>query len=123
MGSPHAFEYRRQELQALHLPCTDEDVTDSFCDAVSLDAAADSTTTSSAASSFCSDIDCDHNIGDGSNNNEERQGSALPTSNPSAPPLSPPRGLMLRYLELAQVAAVIGDVMFVHGAIHEFNMG
>lgn len=32
-------------------------------------------------------------------------------------------GIMLRYLTLAQVAVILGDVMYVHGAIHDFNMG
>ena len=32
-------------------------------------------------------------------------------------------GLMLQYLTLAQVVVVIGDVMFVHGALHDFNIG
>ncbi len=35
----------------------------------------------------------------------------------------PTQGLLTRYLELGQVAAVIGDVLFVHGAVHEHNMG
>ena len=70
MGSPYAFEYRRQELQNNHLPCSDDDVTNSFCDVVKLEG-----------------------------------------------------GLMLRYLELAQVVVIIGDVMFLHGAIHDFNQG
>ena len=35
----------------------------------------------------------------------------------------PAQGLLTRYLELGQVAAVVGDVLFVHGAVHEHNMG
>lgn len=35
----------------------------------------------------------------------------------------PATGLLTRYLELAQVAARIGDVLFVHGAKHEHNFG
>ena len=35
----------------------------------------------------------------------------------------PDQGLMLRYLELAQIAVVVGDVLFVHGAVHECNKG
>ena len=30
---------------------------------------------------------------------------------------------MLRYLELAKVVVILGDVMFLHGAIHDFNQG
>lgn len=37
--------------------------------------------------------------------------------------LDPENGLLIRYLELAQIAAIIGDVMFVHGAINDLNMG
>lgn len=35
----------------------------------------------------------------------------------------PAQGLLTRYLELGQIAAVVGDVLFVHGAVHEHNMG
>lgn len=70
MGSPFAFEYRRQELQRSNLPSSDLDVTDSFCGVVDLQ-----------------------------------------------------EGLMLRYLEQAQVVVILGDVMFLHGAIHDFNQG
>lgn len=35
----------------------------------------------------------------------------------------PAQGLLTRYLELGQVAAVVGDVLFVHGAVHEHSMG
>jgi len=37
--------------------------------------------------------------------------------------VDPEDGLMTRYLELAQVAAVVENVLFVHGAVHEHNMG
>ena len=37
--------------------------------------------------------------------------------------MDPEHGLLTRYLELGQVAALIGDVLFVHGAITERNMG
>jgi len=73
MGSPYAFEYRRQELHNAGLVCTDEEVAESFCS----------------------------------------------IANPQAEEL----GLILQYLELAEVAVVLGDVMFVHGGIHDFNMG
>jgi hypothetical protein len=75
MGSPYAFEYRREELRRSSKPCDDSTVAASFAEMVSLGR-------------------------DGEEN-----------------------GLMLRYLELAQVAVVLGDVMFVHGAVHDFNMG
>lgn len=35
----------------------------------------------------------------------------------------PANGLLTRYLEMSQVAALIGDVLFVHGAKHEHNFG
>jgi hypothetical protein len=31
-------------------------------------------------------------------------------------------GLLLRYLEMANIALVVGDVLFVHGAVTEDNM-
>lgn len=37
--------------------------------------------------------------------------------------VDPEDGLMTRYLELGQVAAVVENVLFVHGAVHEHNMG
>jgi hypothetical protein len=35
----------------------------------------------------------------------------------------PERGLLTRYLELGQIAARIGDTLFVHGAVHEHSAG
>ena len=35
----------------------------------------------------------------------------------------PSDGLLTRYLELGTIAAVVEDVLFVHGALHEHNMG
>lgn len=32
-------------------------------------------------------------------------------------------GLMVRYLELAQIVLMVGDVMFLHGGIHDYNLG
>lgn len=81
MGSPHAFEYRRLELQRNNLPSADLDVTNSFCDTVRVP--------SDAETCF-------------------KKGAT---------------GLMLRYLELAQIAVIVGDVLFVHGGIHDFNLG
>lgn len=75
MGSPYAFEYRREELRRSRKQCDDHAVAASFADMVSL---------------------------------QRKDGD---------------QGLVLRYLELAQVAVVLGDVMFVHGAVHDFNMG
>jgi hypothetical protein len=37
--------------------------------------------------------------------------------------MHPQQGLLVRYLELAQLAARIGDVLFVHGGIHDHNFG
>jgi hypothetical protein len=75
MGSPYAFEYRREELRRSNKPCDESAVAASFADMVSLQ------------------------------------------------PEGGDQGLVLRYLEMAQVAVVLGDVMFVHGAVHDFNMG
>jgi hypothetical protein len=36
---------------------------------------------------------------------------------------NPQRGLLTRYLQLGQIAARIGDTLFVHGAVHEHSMG
>jgi hypothetical protein len=74
MGSPYAFEYRREELRRSNKAHDESAVAASFADMVSLQSEGD-------------------------------------------------RGLMLRYLALAEVAVVLGDVMFVHGAVHDFNMG
>lgn len=35
----------------------------------------------------------------------------------------PQHGLLTRYMELGQLAVLVGDVLFVHGAVHEHNMG
>jgi len=35
----------------------------------------------------------------------------------------PSDGILIRYLELAQISVVLGDVMFVHGGVLAFNMG
>ncbi len=35
----------------------------------------------------------------------------------------PSDGLLTRYLELGTIAAVVENVLFVHGALHEHNMG
>jgi hypothetical protein len=35
----------------------------------------------------------------------------------------PQTGLLTRYLQLGQIAARIGDTLFVHGAVHEHSMG
>jgi hypothetical protein len=32
-------------------------------------------------------------------------------------------GLLLKYLQHGQIALLLGDTMFVHGAIHNHNMG
>lgn len=34
-----------------------------------------------------------------------------------------PTGILTRYLSCCQVAAVMGEVMFVHGALHKHNLG
>lgn len=34
-----------------------------------------------------------------------------------------PDGLLTQYLELAKICVMIGDVVFVHGAFLEHNMG
>ena len=34
-----------------------------------------------------------------------------------------PDDLLTKYLELAKICVMIGDVVFVHGAFHEYNMG
>lgn len=36
--------------------------------------------------------------------------------------MCPKEGTMTRYLELGQLAVRKGDVLFVHGAVHEHNM-
>lgn len=77
MGSPYAFEYRRQELQNAGLPHSDADVANSY-----------------------------------------RHIAA-----PAELSGSGEEGLMLRYLALAEVAVVINDVLFTHGAIQDINMG
>ena len=35
----------------------------------------------------------------------------------------PEGGQLVRYLELGQLAARFGDVLFVHGAVHRHNVG
>ncbi len=34
-----------------------------------------------------------------------------------------PCGMLTRYLEMAKICVVLGDVAFAHGAFHEYNMG
>jgi hypothetical protein len=77
MGSPHAFEYRREELRSTGVPHSDKDVAHSFC--------------TIAAPARSRDADDE--------------------------------GLILRYLTLAEVAVVLNDVLFVHGAVQDINMG
>ena len=93
MGSPFAFEYRRLELQNRGEGCADEDVVNSFCDVVRLP-----------------------------NTNTTCSSAATKTAHHGADVVDK-GGIMLRYLELAQIVAVIGDVMYLHGAIHTFNKG
>ena len=69
MGSPLAFEYRRDELKLLACDCNDADVVESFID------------------------------------------------------LMRPDGLMMEYLKCAKIAVILGDTLFIHGAIHTYNMG
>lgn len=75
MGSPYAFEYRRQELQNTGLPHSDAAVADSF----------------------------------------------RTVAAPEGP--GGQEGLVLRYLTLAEVAVVVNDILFTHGAIQDLNMG
>jgi hypothetical protein len=35
----------------------------------------------------------------------------------------PTKGVLTKYLELGQLAVQIGDVLFVHGAVHKNNFG
>ena len=74
MGSPYAFEYRREELRRAGNCSDDIAVAKSYVSMVAV---------------------------------HEKDGP----------------GLMLQYLTLAQVVVVLGDVMFVHGALHDFNIG
>lgn len=74
MGSPLAFEYRRNELCSAGRPDSDDDVVKSFLDYVS------------------------------------------PDNNPIIGPLT-------RYLQMGAVAVVIGDTLFVHGAVNPHNIG
>jgi hypothetical protein len=69
MGSPLAFEYRRDELKLLACDSNDADVVESFVD------------------------------------------------------LMRPDGLMMEYLKCAKIAVILGDTLFIHGAIHTYNMG
>jgi len=90
MGSPIAFESRRQELVALNCPSTDQDVTDSFITLV------DPTPAPPSSSS----------------------------SSPREPcPLSSFKGLMVEYLTEGVIAVVLGDALYLHGAILPTNMG
>lgn len=36
---------------------------------------------------------------------------------------SPKPGLLLQYLQQAQVALLLGDTLFLHGALHDYNRG
>ncbi|GBG26422.1 Serine/threonine-protein phosphatase [Hondaea fermentalgiana] len=70
MGSPNAFESRRQELTEMNgNPASDVDVVASFCDAMR------------------------------------------------------PGGYMISYLEAAQLGALVGDTLFVHGAVPAGGLG
>lgn len=91
MGSPSAFEYRRQELRSAGLGHSDADVARSFASIV------DTTPCTTAAGSAPGE-DTGRVEGEG-------------------------EGLLLRYLSLAQVAVVLGDTLFLHGAVHDFNKG
>ena len=72
MGSPVAFESRREELIELGKPATDEHVLQSFLD----------------------------------------------YANPSSP-----EGPLVTYLKHGVIAKRYGDILFVHGAIHGYNIG
>jgi len=37
--------------------------------------------------------------------------------------LHPDTGIMTRYLELGQLALLLGDCLFVHGGLRSYNMG
>jgi hypothetical protein len=55
--------------------------------------------------------------------------AATTTTSESSPAPAPAaaaaggRGWMFRYLQLARVAVILGDTLFVHGAVHDYNMG
>ena len=34
-----------------------------------------------------------------------------------------PQGLLTQYLQCGSIALVLGDVLFLHGGLHEYNMG
>ncbi|RYY83371.1 hypothetical protein EON63_11360 [archaeon] len=37
--------------------------------------------------------------------------------------LARPSGLLSKYLLYGQISLVLGDVMFLHGAVHDYNQG
>lgn len=80
MGSPGAFEYRREELALLGMPHSDEDVVNHYRNWV-----APGTT------------DAEGNV-----NN---------------------RGELLRFLEHGKIAVILGDTLYVHGALKPINIG
>ena len=107
MGAPMAFEMRRSELNTLGYPDDDYSVTQSFIDML----IPPTLPVEGAAGLDCplSEYELNSHYAVGRSHNYFGN--------------YPIRGLLAKYLMLSQLIYVNNDILFVHGAVHQKNLG
>lgn len=125
MGSPLAFEYRRKELQSLGFPYSDQDVTNSFISIITPTNNTANTNTNNHISTRSSST----STSNFSTTSSSIMSSSIPTttsptsSSSSISSISCFQGVLVEYLLEGEIVVILGDTLYVHGAILPSNMG